>query len=101
MNLNEFQEESTKLIKEIDKKYGRNHDIKVTLIHLVEEFGEIAREIYNQEVGRGKMDKDNLKGEISDVLMLLAHLANCFDIKIEEAIKRKFSELKERFGLKK
>jgi NTP pyrophosphatase (non-canonical NTP hydrolase) len=99
MNLKEFQEKSTELIKEIDKKYGRNHDVNLTLIHLIEELGEIAREIYNKETGRGKIDKNNLSGEFSDALMLLAHLASCYGIDIEESVKEKFSELKERFEL--
>ena len=90
---------AVKLVDAIDSKQKGKHDIDTTLVHLVEEFGEIAREIYNEKIGRDKMDIENLKGEFADVYILLAKLASNFKIDLEEAINKKVKVLKERHSL--
>jgi NTP pyrophosphatase (non-canonical NTP hydrolase) len=98
MHLQEFQKKATRIVQQLDAKQGVNHESALTLMHLVEEFGEIARELYNEKSGRDVIDKENLGLEIADVMILLAHLADCYNINLEKALKEKLKILKERYA---
>ena len=66
---------------------------------LSEEIGEIASEIKRLwSKNYGDFDRDRLKDEIADVLVLLAALAAEFDIDIEEAVVEKFFQLGNLWG---
>lgn len=97
MNLQEFQKKATAIVKKLDGKQGITHDSGMVLLHLVEEFGEIARELYNEKSGRDNIDKDNLGQEIADVIILLAQLANCYNLDLEEILEKKLKILEERY----
>ncbi|MBI2076567.1 MAG: hypothetical protein HYT72_04945 [Candidatus Aenigmarchaeota archaeon] len=99
MKLNEFQRLSTETIEKIDKKTNRNHDVDLTVVHLMEELGEIARIIYNEKTGRAPVAKDAIGGEFADSMMLLAHLASKFGVNLEDCAGKKMEELKKRFEL--
>jgi len=58
--------------------------------HLVEEIGEVARELR-------KGNEDKLKEELADVLFLLLKLSNEKGISLEEAFMYKFESIKKRF----
>ena len=96
MNLDELQKASAELIGEFDALLNGKHDTDTTLIHLVEELGEIAREIYNEKSGRGKFDKKNFEGEIADMYLLLAQLATTKGVSVESAVAEKIEGLKAR-----
>ena len=98
MNFQEFQEKATAIVNKLDAKQGIKHDTMLTLMHLVEEFGEIARELYNEKSGRGKINKENLALEIADVMILLTQLANCYTIDLEKALKKKLQILEGRYN---
>ena len=98
-NLNEFQELTVKIVKDLDKKYNMNHDKDATMHHLCEELGEIAREIFNDKTGRAKIDLENLKGEFVDVMVLISYLAHLHGIKLDDALQYKLNNFKERFNL--
>ena len=99
MKLNEFQKVSTETIEKIDKKMNRNHDVDLTVVHLMEELGEIARIIYNEKTRRAPVAKDAIGGEFADSMMLLAHLASKFGVDLEDCTEKKMEELKKRFDL--
>ncbi len=99
MELKDFQKQVSELIEKIDVKNSGKHDVDTTIIHIIEELGEVARQLYNQKIGRDELDKENLAEEISDCIILLSHLAHKFDIDIEESIKNKLQKIKERFDV--
>ncbi len=99
MNLNELQKESEEIINKIDEKLGTKHHDENTLIHLSEEFGEIARQINNKNIRKFPVDQENLKEEIADVLLLLTKIANNNQINLEEAVKNKIEKLRQRHNL--
>ncbi|MHC1587275.1 MAG: MazG nucleotide pyrophosphohydrolase domain-containing protein [Candidatus Syntropharchaeia archaeon] len=72
------------------------HGNYAVFAHMIEEIGEIARELYNQKSGRRDFDRENLAGEIADVCLLLAQLAKNFNIDLNKAVERKIKELEER-----
>lgn len=101
MNLNETQ----KLKLEFDKE--RNWDkfpASNVFVHLVEELGEIGRYINFEEKYKKKesgqssnIDKEKLKREFSQVLMLFLQLANHYNIDLEDAFKKELEIMKKRF----
>lgn len=98
-SLNGFQELAVKIVNDLDKIRNINHDKDVTMHYLTEELGEVAREIFNDKTGRNKIDRENLKGEIVDIMVLISYLAHLHDIKLEDALKFKINNFKERFNL--
>jgi NTP pyrophosphatase (non-canonical NTP hydrolase) len=105
MEIKEFQTQISKLIDEIDTKLRNNgrkdkHDSDTTMIHLLEEMGEISRQLYNLRTGRDKLNKENLAEEIADVTMLLNKLADVHNIDIEKALNDKINILKKRHNIK-
>ncbi len=99
MEINELQKQVKELLKKIDSKQKGNHDTETTFVHLIEEIGEVSRQLYNEKIGRDELDKKNIKEELSDVLMLVLQLANNFNIDLEQEVKNKILKLKERAGV--
>lgn len=98
-SLNEFQKVSVKIVKDLDKIRNINHDKDVTMHHLTEELGEIASEVFNDKTGRDNIDRENLKGEIIEIMVLASHLAYLHNINLEDALHLKLNDFKERFNL--
>ncbi len=101
MEIETINKQIIEIIDKIDARYQSKHDIDLTLIHLTEEFGEIARERYNEKMGRDKLNKQNLEEEIADCFMLLVKLADNYNINLEKAIINKIDKLKIRHQLEK
>jgi len=99
MNIKELQDKSNEIIEIIDKKLNVNHDQDKTIIHLLEELGEIARQINNKNIRNKEQDKKNLEEEIADVLMLTIRLASIYEIDVEKAVINKMEKLKQRHNL--
>ena len=70
MEINKFQERVLKVFSEMDKMPNRKkHTKQSAVIHLVEEDGEIARQVTNEHHRPEKFDKDQLGTELADTLM--------------------------------
>ena len=69
-----------------------------TALHLLEEFGEIARELLRQAAY--KEGEDRLAEEMADFLLLFLKLANQYGVDLEPALAKKAAELEKRFPLK-
>ena len=66
---------------------------ELSLIHLTEELGEVARQIVNKKVRPDLFNEENLKEEIVDVILdslILAH--NC-NVDLEKEINQKIEKL--------
>ena len=100
MEVKELQKISNEIIEEIDKKINVNHDNDKTIIHLLEELGEVARQANNKNIRNIEQNKDNLSEELADVLMLTTRLASINNIDIEEAIFKNIEKLKQRHNIK-
>ena len=99
MNINEFQKTCVEAVNDVDKKLRINHDNQTTIMHLIEEFGEIARQINNPKLNRDKINKENLEEEIADVVLLISKLADNNKINIEKSVKNKIEKLKQRHNI--
>ncbi len=66
-------------------------------LHLVEELGEIARELLR--AAGYKEGEGDLEGEMADLLLLFFKLANRLGVDLEAALKAKAEALEERFPI--
>lgn len=81
-NLSRLQEE----VAAYDQKYGWGNDRESHIaLHMMEEVGEIARQLLRLEgYKKEPFDKRNLSEEIIDLLYLTVKLANKADIDLEK-----------------
>lgn len=86
--MKKYQKEVDKFVQQFDPAYWKPHE---TLARLVEEVGELAREI-NHKFGPKKKkatEKDNeLEDELADILFTLICIANSLDIDLDAGFKR-------------
>jgi NTP pyrophosphatase (non-canonical NTP hydrolase) len=97
--MNKDQEKINSIIEEIDKIRTGRHDSDTTIIHIMEELGEVSRQLYNKKIGRADLDLKNLEEEIADCIMLLNRLASVYNIDVEVAINKKIEALKAKYNL--
>ena len=87
-----------------DRNFDRVHPSQ-TLVHALEELGEIAREVLYLEGYREPDDLDArramLAAELADCMTFLFKLAYQFDIDMEEALKANQSKADARFSVEK
>jgi len=81
MKISEFQQ----LIKEIYYHRDSKRGIKGSFIWLVEEIGELARILKNENV-----DKKKASEEIADIYAWLTTIANLLDINMEACVLEKY-----------
>ena len=101
MEIKEMQEEAWKVIKEYNKKHGLEHKKETVFLHLIEEIGELARELAKETNDWRKegFSKEKVEEELVDVLAQILYFAKDQEIDIEEAFKSKILKLRKRFEL--
>lgn len=80
------------------KKYNLAHSNEITVLDLVSEIGEVAKEILKStSYGRTPPQKrEELKNEVGDALYSLINLANSNEIDLEEAVNRVLEKYEKR-----
>ena len=96
MEFKEIQKKSEEIVRQIDEKFDVKRDINVTMVQLLEEIGELARQPNKLNIRNEEIDKENLSEELADSLILLCSLASQENIDLEESILNKINKLKER-----
>jgi len=100
MDIKEFQDKAWEIIEKYNKKNNMEHKKDIMFYHLVEEVGELARQMYNEKDNwRKDFDKENFDEELIDILFFLLIIAKDYDVNIEEVFNKKMNSLKKRFGL--
>ena len=100
MDIKEAQDEAWKIIEEYNKKHGLDHKKDTVFYHLIEEVGELARELYAEKNNwRGEFNKEKFEDELADVFAQLLFLAKDYDVDIEAAFKRKVTKTRKKLGL--
>lgn len=96
MEIKQFQQKCADVVDKIDKKYGIERDPQLAFTQLVEEIGELAKDVNLKRLRKQEPDKVNLSGEFADVFLQLAMLAEMHGVDLEEAVENKINKLKER-----
>ena len=99
MDIKTFQKEVEDLFNKISGKRGEKHTEGEIFIHLIEEIGEIARQLTNKKLRKEKFDPKNLEEEISDSILFLTYLASLYKIDLEKSLKKDIEKLKTRFKI--
>lgn len=99
MNIRELQKEVFLLIAKVDSQSNSNHDADTTLIHLLEELGELSTQIYNNKTGREPVNRELLESGFCDCIVMLLQLASNYDVDVEKAIQKKLIKVKQRFNI--
>jgi len=100
MEVLEFQKLCSSVVKKIDKKYSLSRDEQFNISQLVEELGELAKEVNREKLRGKKAEKKDLEDEFADVLLQLLNLAEMFGVNLEKSVKDKINKLEERHNLK-
>ena len=100
MEIKEAQKQSFKILEGINKALGTQHKSGGMMLSLIEEVGEVARELSKKQSNyRGGFSKEELGDELSDVISRVFVIAEDNGIEIEEAFVQKLNKVKERFKL--
>jgi NTP pyrophosphatase (non-canonical NTP hydrolase) len=99
METRELQRQITDLVYKMDEKYKCVHNTESTFNHIIEEIGELAKEVNKPKIRNQQIIKQEISNEIADVMILLIHLASINQIDMENCIVHKIQELKQRNNL--
>lgn len=72
--------------------------LQMSYIHLTEEAGEIARELFNRHARKDLYNEENIKEEICDLILEAMVLASHYNIDLEKALNEKLDKLYKRHG---
>lgn len=86
MEVKIFQAKIKNLMKEWDRLKGKNYTPEIAFYHLVEEVGELAKELVFKNRSPEKYNKENLIDAIGDILIYTILLACLYKIDIEKLI---------------
>ena len=101
MDISEMQKMPMEIIVKYNKKHGVEHKKETAFLHLVEEVGELAKEISHHVPNwREEPSHERLSKEMADVLIQLFVLADDYKVDLESTFLKKIEELKKRFDLK-
>lgn len=86
MEVKIFQTKIKNLIRDWDKLKGRKYTIETAFCHLVEEVGELAKELVNKKRSPRKYSKEKFIDAIGDILIYAVLLASLSQVDIEKLI---------------
>jgi len=99
MEVKDLQKQVNEFVDVLDEKFKCKHNTNNTFIHLIEEIGELAKQVNSPNIRNEEIDKNNLAEELGDILILTIRLASENNIDVEQAIKDKIEMLKKRHNL--
>ena len=99
MDIKQFQKEILEVFSQMDKMPNRReHTKQSALIHLMEEIGEIARQVTSEYHRPEKFDKENLGTELADTLMFIVLLAELYDVDLSKEMQESISRVKRKIA---
>ena len=99
MDIRQFQKEILEVFSEMDKMPNRRkHTKQSAVIHLVEEIGEIARQVTSEYHRPEKFSKENLGTELADTLMFIVLLADLYEVDISKEMQESINRVKKKIA---
>jgi NTP pyrophosphatase (non-canonical NTP hydrolase) len=102
--MNKTIKEAQEFVKNFSEDRNWQRPPTEVLIHLMEELGEVARNVLNMKNYGGKHDtnaKENMEEELGDVLWLLLKLSNEVKIDLEKSFEKVIEKNSEKYPLNK
>jgi NTP pyrophosphatase (non-canonical NTP hydrolase) len=96
MEVKDFQKKSAEVVFKLDKKFSVNRTEQMALSQLLEELGELAKEVNRPALRNQQFNREALEDEFADTTLQLVALAEKLNIDIEKAVKNKIKTLAER-----
>ena len=96
MESTEFQKYCADVVSQIDNKFNIDRDAQLALCQLVEEIGELAKEVNRKKLRNKEAEFADLENEFADVFLQFAKLADMHGIDLEKSVAQKIERLKER-----
>ena len=102
MEIKEAQKQSFEILEKINNKYSVNHDPNLIFLSLIEEIGEVARELSKKQKNTKREDfnKEELADELSDILSRTFVIAEDNNIDMDKAFTDKLNKIKHKFNIK-
>ncbi len=97
--MDDLKEEIRKLFDEINKKKGLEPDAYYSFIRIIEEIGEVARQIFSRKVRPEKYSEENFKEEIVDVIIELLYFCSLYDIPVDKKVREKLEKIRKDFQI--
>ena len=94
MEINELQERAVEAVKQRLTKLGVDYNEELGMLHLIEEVGELARQIVNKKLKRKEIDTNNVGEEIADCMILLMSLGDYYNLNLDKFILDKIEDIK-------
>jgi NTP pyrophosphatase (non-canonical NTP hydrolase) len=99
MEFRDLQRKAVDVVDVLDRKFSVDRDLQLNFTQLMEEIGELAKDVNLKRLRKREPDKENLEGEFADVFLQLAKLADMLGVDLEEAVERKTGVLRKRHGI--
>lgn len=98
MEIEEIQKKIVEVSKIRQAKKGYTATEELEIIHLMEELGEVASQLFNKKARPDKFDKENLKEEVCDVILISLILSDILGINLSKKLNEKIEKLRKKFS---
>lgn len=95
----EIEEIRKKLVKFEEKRAktkNYNPSIELYTLHLMEEVGELAEQLFSKKVRPERFNENVLKEEVCDVILVALGISNLLNIDLSKELNKKLDELEKR-----
>ena len=97
METKELQRKAVGLVDVLDRKFSVQRDAQLNFTQMVEEIGELAKDINLPRLRNKQPEAQNLADEFADVFLQLSKQADIAGVDLEKAVVAKIEELKKRY----
>jgi NTP pyrophosphatase (non-canonical NTP hydrolase) len=99
MEIRELQRKAVEIVDALDRKFKIERDVQLSFTQMMEEVGELAKDINRPRLRGAQPDRKNIEGEFADVFIQLSKLASMAGVDMESAVLDKMEEIKKRHGI--
>jgi NTP pyrophosphatase (non-canonical NTP hydrolase) len=96
MKISEFQKYCGDIVDKIDKKYNIDRNAQLSMSQMIEEIGELAKEINRKKLRHVNPEIADLEDEFADVFLQFSKLAEMHGVDIEKSVNNKIKKLRKR-----
>ncbi len=100
MEMKKVQERIVHFAEQRARAKGVEYTPEIAYIHLTEELGEVAQQLFNKKLRPDLFDEENLREEIVDVILESLILADLCKVNLDHEVGKKIDNLFEKHRFK-